>query len=222
MSSKIKSKIIQYLSESRGRSSPLIARGDEEINLLKEWLNSADIPAKEVTGEADSIPEQLRKIIESCKECSEISGKKFAFGDGLSGVMVILHSPRLVDRVEKNILKNESVDILKKMLSAINLKMSECYITNMIKCDSDNVFMRPSEMIENCLKILEKEMALIKPRVVIVMGDMQPLQRMVHLSSGILWYTLEHPITLIKNPELKRPAWNTLQTAATEIENLKS
>jgi hypothetical protein len=43
------------------------------------------------------------------------------------------------------------------------------------------------------------------------MGEILPIQNVVNSSKGITWFNTEHTISLIKNPELKRPAWETLK-----------
>ena len=60
----------------------------------------------------------------------------------------------------------------------------------------------------------------MKPRIVIVFGDIMPLQKIVKGSVDIFWYNIEHPITLIKNPDLKRPAWSTLKLVMAKMKEL--
>ncbi len=220
MRKRLKTDIINYLAAAGENSSLLMTRGEEEIKVLKEWLAHSACDEKNSKHVAASSLDTIREKINLCRACGDTVERKLPFGTGTSGVMVILHSPRLVDRVEKKILKAESVETLKKMLVAIGLDMRECYITNMIKCEPGNVFTRPSEMMSNCFEILREELAVVKPKMVFVMGEMQPLQKIVHESRGIIWYAFEHPITLIKNPEMKRAAWNTLKTAAAERDKL--
>jgi len=99
--------------------------------------------------------------------------------------------------------------MITKMMKAIHVDVKACYITNMIKCESQREL--PGTMFSHCQSLLAKEVELVKPLIIIVMGEMRPLQKIVKNSSGIQWFNIEHPITLIKNPELKKPAWNTLK-----------
>ncbi len=115
----------------------------------------------------------------------------------------------MLSTVEKKVLMLDVTTMIEKMMMAIHVKPESCYITHMIKCEGDEL---PGKMFSECQQLLIKEIQMVNPRVIIVMGEMRPLQRIVKASSGIQWFNIEHPITLIKNPELKRGAWNTLQT----------
>ena len=53
------------------------------------------------------------------------------------------------------------------------------------------------------------------------MGDILPLQNVVKSSSGISWFNTDHPVTLLKNPDLKRPAWETLKLVKKRYAELK-
>ena len=103
------------------------------------------------------------------------------------------------------------------MLTSINVEFSLCYITNLLKCEPAETIHRPSTMFMECQHILKKELELISPRLVMVFGEIIPLQKIVHESEGISWFTIDHPITLIKNPDLKRKAWKTLQLVQAEM-----
>jgi DNA polymerase len=127
------------------------------------------------------------------------------------GVMIILNAPRMANKAELRIHRAESADLLKKMVNAIGLELHQCYVTNLIKCESSDPFIKPSDMLKNCLDILSKEIEMINPRLGIIMGEIIPLQGVIKSVKGISWFNTEHTISLIKNPELKRPAWETLK-----------
>ena len=125
--------------------------------------------------------------------------------------MIVLNSPKSISPFEMKIMKKESIDLLVKMVVSMKLNMKECYITNLVKCESGDIMLKPSTMIKNCLPIFAKEMENIKPRAVLVMGDILPIQDIVHNSSGVEWFNIAHPINLIHDTQLKRSAWNTMQ-----------
>ncbi len=127
--------------------------------------------------------------------------------------MVVLNAPRMANKAELRIHRTESADLLKKMINAIGLELHECYVTNLIKCETSDPFVKPSDMLRNCLDILKAEIDMKKPQLGIVMGELIPLQPVIKSVKGISWYNTEHTLSLIKNPELKRPAWETLKLA---------
>ena len=196
------------------RSRLLMFRGEGERDQLAGWL------CREEQAGTRAREDDIRSIIESCSQCPGIEEKKFGIGSGANRIMVILNAPQLVNILEKKVLKKESVDMLKKMVQAAGLSFADCYVTNLVKCDIADPLIKPSQVVKNCERIIDKEIEIIRPRIVIVFGDIIPLQRIVKESGDIFWYNIEHPITLIKNPDLKRPAWSTLKLVMARMKEL--
>ena len=206
--------LVILLNNSFLRSRLILSRGNEEIDRLAGWACRHERASEE------ERQEDLKKLTESCNRCAGVEDRKIAIGTGVNRVMIILNAPQLLNVLEKKILKKESVDLLKKIIQAAGLSFGECYITNLVKCDAHDPLIKPSQMVKNCEYIITREIEIIKPRIVIVFGDIIPLQKIVKESDEILWYNIEHPVTLIKNPELKRNAWNTLKLIMTQMKEL--
>jgi DNA polymerase len=197
------------------RKHILFFRGERELLKLSGWVSSdADV------GKAIAHVDDLKQLIEKCNLCNNVEERKFSIGSGGNRVMVILNAPQLVDILEKKVHKKESVELLKKILNAGNLTFNECYITNLVKCEIRDSLVKPSQIVKNCETIIGKEIEIMKPRIAIVFGDILPLQKIIKETRDIHWYNIDHPITLIKNPELKRPAWNTLKLVMAKTKEL--
>ena len=206
--------IAALLKSEWRRSRTLLFRGETERDRLAGWL------CREEQAVNRARDDDIRALIESCDRCAGIEEKKFGFGTGANRVMVILNAPQLVNILEKKVLKKESVDMLKKMLQAAGLSFTDCYVTNLVKCDVGDPLLKPSQVVKNCERIIDREIEIMKPRIAIVFGDIIPLQRIVKGSGDVNWYNIEHPITLIKNPDLKRPAWSTLKLVMARMKEL--
>jgi len=199
--------VINFLKDRKLMKNTLLYKGGDELNYLLEMLKPKSEESKITT--IQDITSDFK--LSECKACPDIIERKNPFGSGSNGVMILLNAPRMANRIEISIHRAESVDLLKKMVSAIGLEMKECYVTNLIKCETGDALFKPSDMVKNCTKILQREINLIKPGIVIVMGEILPIQAIVNTSKGITWFNTEHTISLIKNPDLKRPAWETLK-----------
>jgi uracil-DNA glycosylase family 4 len=186
----------------------VLFRNESEADFLRAWLCAEKSKDDAPLLMAD-LPE-LSSFVKNCSKCGAAFNKKTGIGSGENGLMVVLHSPLMIGR-EIQLYKKESSDMLKRIISAMNLSFGECYITNMIKCESADLLMKPSEMITNCLSLFEKELDLLKPKIVVVMGEIHPLQKIVNASRGVFWFDIAHPLSMVKNPELKRDAWGTLK-----------
>lgn len=199
--------LIEILKSRRLMRNRLLYRGEEELKILLNILKH-ESEEKKVININDITTDSL---FNECKLCPDIIERKTPYGSGANHVMIILNAPRMANRIEINIHRSESVELLKKMVTATGLDIKECYVTNLIKCETGSALIKPSDMIKNCAGVLQKEIEILKPKLVVVMGDILPLQGIINSSKGITWFNTEHTISLIKNPELKRPAWETLK-----------
>ncbi|GAB4221173.1 MAG TPA: uracil-DNA glycosylase family protein [Spirochaetota bacterium] len=196
---------IQY-----GRRTPLVLAYTDEISY---FFNRKNVAAPV---ELNTFQEKVQHAVAQCNKCKTTEKNIIHGGDASSGIMIILNPPSMLSSVEKKVLKPDVDTMLDKMMKAIGVHVKTCYITHMIKCESQREL--PGTMFSHCQNLLAKEIELVKPQIIIVMGEMRPLQKIVKNSSGIQWFNIEHPITLLKNPELKKPAWNTLKLVKTVLD----
>lgn len=212
----MKEKLLGILKNGTVSSGLLVCRNDEERIYLKRYVSSDNRSRKD--GPETSL--QPGKTAE-CSLCRGIVDRKRPFGSGINGVMVVLNAPALTSKMEIDFYRAESAGLLKKMLGSIGLVSGECYITNLIKCETADPLIKPSDMVKNCLPVLKSEIETVKPKIIIVMGEIVPLQPVVNTTRGISWFNTEHSISLLKNPDLKRPAWETLKLVKTKLQELE-
>ena len=213
--SNIPKHILNILKDKKSMRNILLYNGDMELKNLFEIINT------KVKAEDNIGIHSFDLLFSRCNKCPDIIRKKSPFGSGNNKVMIILNMPRMINREEITKFKSESDELLRKMLAAIDLELNECYTTAMIKCESDNILNKPSDMLKNCLHILETEIDSVKPNLGVVMGDILPLQKIVNSKKSITWFNIEHPVSIIKHPELKRSAWTTLQLVKKRFLELK-
>jgi uracil-DNA glycosylase family 4 len=216
MANSIYTDLAAYLKNNQQKGGIVLYRDNREREILHDWLlrDNSD-------GDARDRQRTLKETIEECARCGDVKERKFGIGTGENQVMVVLNSPKLVNTVEKQLLKEESISLLKKIISAANLDSNQCYITNLQKCELNDPLIQPSQAIKNCEAIFKREMDAVQPRIVIVFGEILPLQKIIKESTGVFWYNIDHPITLIKNPDLKRAAWNTVKTVMKKLSDLE-
>ena len=213
--SNIQKHILDILKDKRSMRNILLYKDDRELKSLFEIIDH------KIKAESPVPQNSFEALFSQCNKCGEVISKKSPFGSGSNRVMIILNRPRLINMNEIAAYKSESDGLLRKMMTAIDLELNECYLTSMVKCETNSVLVKPSDMVRNCQHILESEIDLIKPVLAIVMGDILPLQKIVNSKKEIIWFNIEHPISLIKNPELKRSAWSTLKLASKRFLELR-
>lgn len=199
----------------------LLFRGEDDLAFLHEWIKEKpeikiDLDIEEVS----SDPKSLHRIIKDCKRCNDIYDKKIGTGTCENGIMIVLNMPNTISRIEKNRLKSKSITILYNMIKSINVNLECCYTTKLIKCESKDSQNRPSLMFKNCAQLLKNEIHILKPKIIIVMGDSMPLRDFINEKRDIFWYEINHPISLIKDKQLKRSAWNTLKEIRSQLDKL--
>jgi DNA polymerase len=205
----MKNKLLAILKTGAVSSGLLVCRNDDEKVYLKRYLGRAPASSGVQPG-----------TLNGCAKCPGAIEKKKPFGSGINGVMVVLNAPSLTSRMEMDFYRAESSELLKKMLGSIGLVPGECYITNLVKCDTTDLLVKPSDMVRNCLPVLKSEIESVKPGIVIVMGELVPLRPVINTTRGISWFNTEHSISLVKNPDLKRSAWETLKLIKVRLQEL--
>jgi uracil-DNA glycosylase len=200
------------LSGALSKGLIITHRSDDELSYLRQWLvtgfREQAPPAEPMAHEVDQL--KVREIIQKCVRCAGAGEKKLPFGSGSNGIMIVLNLPDKISSVDMRQYKAEANELMKKMMAAIGVSIEECYITSLIKCSGQS-FARPSEMFQECIDMFRAEIAEVQPSMIIVMGAFAPLMRVSKEQSAIRWFNTDHPVTLIKNPDLKRASWSTLQ-----------
>jgi len=116
--------------------------------------------------------------------------------------------------------------LLTKMIEAMGYPREDVFIANINKCrPPENRKPTPEEMC-TCLPFLKRQIAVLKPKVIIAMGA-TAVEGLVTLPKGQTiskvrgqWLSFEgiplmptyHPAYLLRDPAMKRPVWEDLQT----------
>ncbi len=193
----------------------LLYRNSEELDFLKEWLLKKNVQSEKEANTTDNT--SLAAIIKNCKNCGITETKRYGWGKGTNGIMIILNQPSNISAAEKNELKEKSRKMLKNMMKAINVNIEDCYISSLVKCESENFMSTPGLMLKNCSPILLREIREINPKIIIIMGDSLPAKKIMNENPDKNWYNVDHPIAMIKKPELKKPTWATLQKLMKDV-----
>lgn len=114
--------------------------------------------------------------------------------------------------------------LLDKMLAAISLdRKTNCYIANIVKCrPPENRDPFPDEQ-SACISFLEAQIHLLKPKMILCMGrvaghkllnietPMNEMHGKLYDYNGIPVMVTYHPSALLRNVDLKKPAWEDLK-----------
>ena len=169
--------------------------------------------------------EQLEKLTLSCQKCSLYNSRKnvvFGEGDPNADLLFIGEAPGRDEDIQGKPFVGLSGQLLTKMIKAMGYDRDQVYIANIIKCRPPyNRNPNPDEA-KYCLNYLNRQIELIKPKVIILLGAV-PLNYLLGLSgitrlhgewkeyNGIKVMPTFHPAFLLRDSRQKRPAWEDLQ-----------
>lgn len=179
--------------------------------------------------------EELRAGLAGFEHCELKRGaRNLVFGEGQIGapVMIIGEAPgREEDRSARPFVGPTGA-LLDKMLSAIEMSRTEAaYVSNVLPWRPPQSRDPRAEEIAMMLPFLHRHIALVQPKILVLMGNM-PCQALLS-KRGITrlrgqWeqaldlpvLPMYHPDALLKAPEKKREAWADLLSLKAKLKEL--
>ncbi len=177
--------------------------------------------------------DSIASKIHDCSRCRLAGGRtNTVVGMGVENplVLVIGEAPGQSEDQTGKPFVGEAGQLLDKMLAAIQLSRNQnCYITNIVKCrPPQNRDPAPQE-IQACISYLEAQLSILKPKMILLVGRIAA-QTLLKTSAGInslrgTFYqygsipmmATYHPSALLRNPQLKAPAWQDLKAFRAEL-----
>jgi len=197
---------------------------------LHHTPSAAMSAARELADRAQTLPE-LEKAVREFDGCAiKKTASKTVFSDGnpKASVMIIGEAPGAQEDIQGIPFCGPSGMLLDRMLAAIGLDRSSAYISN-------TVFWRPPgnrqpspEETSICLPFVEKHIALVNPRLLILSGGTATttllrkdtsISRLrgriydysnAYLAKPVPTVLMYHPSYLLRSPQQKRLAWSDL------------
>jgi len=186
-------------------------------------------PALPVTdeswGSADSLKD-LHDLICTCVKCPlGHTRTKFVFGTGnpAATLMIVGEAPGADEDAQGEPFVGRAGQLLNKILEAIGFKREDVYICNILKCRPPGNRKPLAEEVDLCIPYLRKQIALVRPRVILALGLtaaenlLATTESLGRLRGRILEYegtplmVTYHPAALLRNPSWKRPTWEDVQ-----------
>lgn len=170
---------------------------------------------------------QLNEKILKCSRCGLANTRiNIVPGEGVENplVMVIGEGPGYDEDVQGRPFVGKAGQLLDKMLSAIQLdRNTNTYIANVVKCrPPQNRDPFPEEQ-DCCYSFLEAQIKVLKPKMILCMGRISAhkllktedpigsLHGKLFEFNNIPLMVTYHPSALLRNEDLKRPAWEDLK-----------
>jgi len=215
-------KSVQLKSEKLKPEIPKIETADNQ-----QAVYSEQVQANSVDNLAD-----LNLKISQCELCElHTSRKQVVTGEGNENAKLFIITDAPVDdaEVENALLNINDKTMLQAMLQTINCSLPTVFISSLVKCrPPEQRSPQTSEMI-CCDDHLSAQIKLVKPNVILVMGELASQQLLVsqksltdlrlrqHKHLGIPVYASYHPAEMFNSSETKRKVWADLLQISNHI-----
>jgi len=240
MSKKVINQNTNYDSELLNSIGSNFIFDENPINRLKNTTKDLkkDSNVEEI-GKEKKLNE-LKLQINSINDCSlKNNSKKIVLGDGNinSPIMLVGEAPGVEEDNTGLTFLGEVGDLLKKMLLAINIKKENIYSTYAVNFRPPEDRKPTSTEIKRYSQFLQKQISIIKPKIIILMGS-SAMESLTGLNSKISiergkWKEVIvkndtynviitfNPSYLLRVPENKRYSWEDLKKIKQKIVDLK-
>ncbi len=212
----------------RQTTAPRTAAVVQPIRIAAVAPEAAAGTAREQAASAASLDE-LRQLLESFDGCSlKATANRLVFADGTPGarVMFVGEAPGAEEDREGVPFVGRSGKLLDRMLAAIGMDRTHCYIANIIPWRPPGNRTPTPQETAICLPFIKRQIELANPDILVCLGG-PSAQTLLQQRDGILklrgnWFDYAcgertiralptlHPAYLLRQPQQKRLAWRDL------------
>jgi uracil-DNA glycosylase family 4 len=240
MSKKVINQNTNYDSELLNSIGSNFIFDENPINRLKN--TAKDLKKENDVNQIDKEKElnELKLQINSINDCSlKDNSKKIVLGDGNinSPIMLVGEAPGVEEDNLGLTFLGDVGDLLRKMLMAINIKKENIYSTYAVNFRPPEDRKPTSTEIKRYSHFLQKQISIIKPKIIILMGS-SAMESLTGLNSKIStergkWKEVIvknttynviitfNPSYLLRVPENKKHSWEDLKKIKQKIVDLK-
>lgn len=196
-----------------------VAVPDAEVRRLAASATAAEIEALEAL-------ETVRRVAGECTRCRLHESRRtvvFADGSPEARVMCVGEAPGRHEDESGVPFVGRAGKLLDQLLLSVGLPRQDVYICNVLKCRPPQNRNPQEDEIERCSPFLRRQVALVRPEVVVALGtfaartllgvreSLGRLRGRTHLYEGVPLVATYHPAALLRNPNWTRPTWEDLQ-----------
>lgn len=223
-------------AEDRSAGAGASPRPDDGSDPWPAWIEALGVPLG-VSRALPPVPpaaaalasvEEVAAAVAACTGCGlHRSARSHVPGEGppQADLMCIGEAPGADEDVQGRPFVGEAGQLLTKILAAINVSRDDVYICNVLKHRPPGNRDPETDEMQACLPFLWRQVALVRPRVIIVLGRIAAqavtgsaqgigaLRGRVHRLMGIPVVATYHPAALLRNEAWKRPTWEDVKLA---------
>ena len=203
------------------------------------WIRSP-VPPKTKTPAlppASAPTETLDGLAASADGCTlcRLSEKRttvvFGEGDPKAAVMFIGEGPGAEEDRTGRPFVGQAGQLLDRMIFAMGFERDQVYIANVVKCRPPGNRDPKDDEVAACAAYLDRQIDFIEPRIIVALGKpashrltgtnkpMGALRGRWSSFRGVPVMPVFHPAYLLRQPKLKREAWEDLKLVMRRLES---
>ena len=174
----------------------------------------------------DESIESIREFIGNCTRCSLHTGRTqvvHSTGDFRAQLMFVGEAPGADEDAKGEPFVGRAGQLLTKIIESIGLTREEVFIGNINRCRPPGNRQPLPEEAAVCKPFLLREIAVVKPRVIVVLGahaahnllevktPISKLRGHFHEYHGVQVMPTFHPAYLLRDPHKKREVWEDMK-----------
>ncbi|NQU08353.1 MAG: uracil-DNA glycosylase [Candidatus Abyssubacteria bacterium] len=223
----------EFLEQEKERGLELIRMSRETWTALEDSAQRADAaPAKT---DPEAALAALNDIVQDCSKCPLASTRTnvvFGQGNPRAKLVFVGEAPGADEDAQGLAFVGRAGQLLTRIIEAIDLKRTDVFICNILKCRPPGNRTPTSIEIESCIPYLMKQLKAIDPKIICALGNSaaqtllntkSPMGRMrgrFHKFGDALLMPTYHPAALLRNPAYKKDVWEDVQMIQRELEKL--
>ena len=232
---KLEQTTIQTPIESQSQQQSAVQVQSQNEILEQNLIKTPE--AESFTHSSKTTLEEIASKIARCTRCTLARTRNNVVpGMGVENpdVLVIGEGPGYDEDKQGLPFVGKAGILLDKMLAAIGLdRKTNCYIANIVKCrPPQNRDPFPQEQ-DACFSFLEAQINILKPKMILCMGKISSnkmlnqkspigtLRGQIFEYNNIPLMVTYHPSALLRNEQLKRPAWDDLKMFKAKLDEIK-
>jgi len=204
----------------------------DQIPEVQSPVVNTKIPQEDAKLENLSQLDSYYHKIKGCMKCALGATRThfvFGVGSGEADLMLIGEAPGRDEDLKGIPFVGRAGQLLTLMLQSINLKREEVFIANVLKCRPPNNRDPQPDEIEKCEPYLLKQIEMISPKLIVTLGRfasasllrtksaLGTLREDIHNYNNVPLIVTYHPAALLRNPQLKRQAWEDLKKISAHL-----
>ena len=179
--------------------------------------------------------DSIRSQVISCIKCNLSKTRTNAVpgkGNLKAEILFIGEAPGRNEDLKGEPFVGAAGNILSEALGSAGLSRDDVYITNVVKCRPPNNRVPLQEEKESCQPYLSKELEIVKPKIICIMGNtaygsllggdsITKNRGKIIEKDGQKYFLTIHPAAVIYNQELKSVLKNDMKILVETLDRLK-